>query len=352
MNTSPMPTFDTSSGTVPRSPNVLISSAGRRNYLVEWFREATRSFGGRTVAVDVDARAAAGADADVFVALPPITHDEYVPALAYVCAEHDIGLAISVNDHELARWSSLDRTAFDAGGTMLLALDAGTQQLAEDKLAMAVRLTAEGIPVPETVSAAGSSRPVTDVVVKARYGSGSNIVSLVSAQQAQQEAESLAPLARDRLNNPIPDARAALDALVVQERKVGREYGVDVVNDLSGRFAGVLARRKIRMRHGETDQAESVAPDKFLDLAKRLSDTLRHRGLVDCDVIECADGSLWLIDVNPRFGGGYPFSHVAGADVPTLYLHWLTGALPDTDLLEYRSGVVASKHIALAVVAR
>lgn len=337
--------------TASRSPNVLISSAGRRNYLVGWFCDASRRFGGRTVAVDADPFAPSRADADVFAVVPPITHDEYVPALLQLCAQYDIGLALSANDHELSRWSGMSAAEFDELGTLLLALDPTAQQLAEDKLTMAGRLASAGVPVPLTTSAAVTGEPVGDVVVKARFGSGSNLLALASAADTRREAERLAALARDRLNNPILDRTAALEALVVQERKYGQEFGVDVINDFDGRFVGVLARRKIRMRHGETDQAETVPPDRFLGLGKQLSAAVGHRGLIDCDVIECADGSLWLIDVNPRFGGGYPFCHVAGADVPTLYLHWLTGTTPMDDHLLYRSGVVASKHVSVAVVA-
>ncbi|MFS0703556.1 ATP-grasp domain-containing protein [Cellulomonas sp. 179-A 9B4 NHS] len=339
--------------TVPRSsPNVLISSAGRRNYLVSWFREATRRAGGRTVVADADPYAPARADADAFAALPPITSDEYGPAFAQVCAKHEIGLAISVNDHELAHWSTMDRTEIAAAGTLVLALDASAQRLAEDKLVMARELSSRGVPVPTTVSGADAGGAATDVVIKSRFGSGSDLIAFSAPTSAADEASRLSARARDRLNRRVDDPRAALDALVVQERKVGQEYGVDVVNDLDGEFVGVLARRKIRMRGGETDQAETVDPTRFVALARALSRTLRHRGLIDCDVIEAGDGSLWLIDVNPRFGGGYPFNHVAGADVPSLYLHWLTSTAPASHLLDYAPGVVASKHVDIAVVAR
>lgn len=336
--------------TVGVSPNVLVSSAGRRHYLVDWFREACHRFDGRVVAADADPHAPAGAAADSFVRLPPITSGEYEAALQEACNEHEIGLAISVNDHELARWSTLVPVSPDQPPASLLCLDERGQALVEDKLLMAEGMAAQGIPVPTTRSGAMAGGFHSDVVIKARFGSGSNIVATSHASTAAADAVRLVPRATDRLNRAIRDEQAALDALVVQDRKTGQEYGVDVVNDFDGNFVGVLARRKIRMRGGETDQAESVAPDQFIELGKSLSRVLGHRGLVDCDVIQSEDGSLWLIDVNPRFGGGYPFSHLAGADVPLLYLHWLVGAVPASDLLAYRPGVTSAKHVGLAVV--
>jgi carbamoyl-phosphate synthase large subunit len=51
----------------------------------------------------------------------------------------------------------------------------------------------------------------------------------------------------------------------------------------------------------------------------------------------------WVLDVNPRFGGGYPFSHVAGADAPTFLLSSALGRAPDPSLLDYEVGVVAER---------
>ena len=33
---------------------------------------------------------------------------------------------------------------------------------------------------------------------------------------------------------------------------------------------------------------------------------------MDCDVIKDKKGKLYLIDLNPRFGGGYPATHISG----------------------------------------
>ena len=40
---------------------------------------------------------------------------------------------------------------------------------------------------------------------------------------------------------------------------------------------------------------------------------LPHRGNMDCDFLE-RDGRMFLLEMNPRFGGGYPFTHMAGAN--------------------------------------
>ena len=52
------------------------------------------------------------------------------------------------------------------------------------------------------------------------------------------------------------------NCFVFQERLHGQEYGIDVVNDLEGRYAYTLVRRKLVMRYGNTDRAVTVVdPD-------------------------------------------------------------------------------------------
>ena len=38
----------------------------------------------------------------------------------------------------------------------------------------------------------------------------------------------------------------------------------------------------------------------------------KHVGNLDCDVIKNQNSELYFIDFNPRFGGGYPFTHLSG----------------------------------------
>jgi len=78
-------------------------------------------------------------------------------------------------------------------------------------------------------------------------------------------------------------------------------------------YIGYTAKRKLAMRAGETDKAVSVDPTPFDEVIKKIATALPHRGNLDCDFLE-SDGRLYLLELNPRFGGGYPFTHLAGAN--------------------------------------
>lgn len=46
--------------------------------------------------------------------------------------------------------------------------------------------------------------------------------------------------------------------LLIQEYVSGTEYGVDVINDLNGKYVTTFVKMKLSMRGGETDKAVTV----------------------------------------------------------------------------------------------
>jgi carbamoyl-phosphate synthase large subunit len=77
----------------------------------------------------------------------------------------------------------------------------------------------------------------------------------------------------------------------------------------------VFCKKKLKMRAGETDKAISTSNKELIDLGLKIAQKLEIFGPIDVDVIVTADGPK-LLEINPRFGGGYPCSHFAGAEFP------------------------------------
>ncbi|MDA9550059.1 ATP-grasp domain-containing protein [Oceanospirillaceae bacterium] len=107
---------------------------------------------------------------------------------------------------------------------------------------------------------------------------------------------------------------------ILQEFISGHEYGVDILNDFDGKFIHCVAKLKIDMRAGETDKSRVIENKRISDLAENISGVLKHVGNMDIDIIEDAHGKLWVIDLNPRFGGGYPATHMSGGNYLKLIL--------------------------------
>ena len=47
-------------------------------------------------------------------------------------------------------------------------------------------------------------------------------------------------------------------------------------------------------------------------MAKKISRIFKHVGNLDIDFVEDINGEIYFIDFNPRFGGGYPLTHISG----------------------------------------
>lgn len=329
--------------------NILLSSVGRRPYLVRWFQEALEANGqnGQVIAADFDPLAPAQATADDFILAPRVDDPRYRDWLSNVLAERQISLAVSINDFELSEWAHLPRTE---EWSALVRLSSHTQYLVEDKFAMREALDRFKVSNPVTWLGGDklvSGDPYKKYVTKGRFGSASRGLRFTDAPGLEAAIYAAANEVTTRQGQPALEQTEVLpeNLVIVQERILGNEYGLDIVCDLNGDYAGVLARRKIAMRSGETDRAESIDPRKFEQLARRIAEAVPHPGSIDVDVIVDAKGTPFVIDINPRFGGGYPFSHLAGARVPNAYVAWAAGLPIAEDWLLSEPGVIGGKFV-------
>lgn len=311
--------------------NVLLTAAGRRAYLVDYFREALRGRG-LVVAADATWSAPALSKADVPVTLPYASDETYVDQLLAVCKEHEVRLVIPLNDLELSVLSRCKKRLLDEG-IMAVVSDPEVIDLCFDKLATYRFCVQNGIRTAETFGSLDEAISAIDretdfpLVIKPRWGSGSIGVERVYSDDELHLAYRLGKL---RLGRTILSGVSQEDperALLIQRLITGPEFGVDIVNDFQGRPVAVYVKRKLAMRAGETDKAQVVDEPQIEQFGYRLGAMLGHVGVLDCDLFW--DGTeVSLLEMNPRFGGGYPFSHSAGADVPGMFLYW-AGMTPD-----------------------
>ena len=335
---------------------IIISSAGRRLYLIDWFREAFAALDieGRVVVAENDPTSSSASYGDVGRSLPKYDDPDYGRELMSLVAEFDAKILISANDYELihVHVNSGLANSLRETGVLVPGVSAAWQAGCADKLQMAQMLAAIEVPTPATVSGADDqgidelSARADEFVVKHRFGSGSSGLRVVSADQVRQavtEAALSAPAAGGH-----PGTR---DDVVVQSKLPGAEYGVDIIGSLTdgGMLSGVLARRKVRMRAGETDKAVTVDAAPFARISELIAGASDLTGLIDVDVFVDYFGEASVIDINPRFGGGYPFVHLAGADVPLYYLSQAFDIEVDECWNKYELGVVSAKYESIRV---
>lgn len=325
---------------------IVISSAGRRVYVVHWFQQALREAGipGKVYVLDHDPVAATVAAADEHREMPAFTDEDYAEHLLTVVDELRPDLFISLNDYELTVLSQGLADEIRNRGVIVPVLDAAAHRKVADKLAMSRALQRAGVPTPETVpvsDAVGVYELVensTAVIIKDRWGSGSSGLQRFTRQQAHEWLNTHG-------RAMIEEDPQRLDNLILQPDLKGTEYGLDIITPVrGGTIKGLLGRRKLSMRYGETSAAVTVSTAPFAKIAGALNSILGIQATVDVDVIVAEDGQPRVIDINPRFGGGYPFNHIAGADVPHFLIASTLGLTPKTGWNIYQHDFIGAKH--------
>lgn len=65
------------------------------------------------------------------------------------------------------------------------------------------------------------------------------------------------------------------------------------------------------------------------------------------DIFKTKAGKCYVLEMNARFGGGFPFSYLAGVDMPKAIIMWLKGEEVDRKILTPNIGVLGQKDIEL-----
>ncbi len=312
--------------------NVLLSSAGRRVALLGCFRDALARTGhdGRIVATDVSRASAAFQVADAGVLVPRCTSDEFVPALLDLCREQEIHLVVPTIDTELPVLAA-HRDEFAARGITVAVSGPAAVAIGSDKVHTHEWLVANDFPTVRQADAAAVARSAGDwpfpLVVKPRRGSASIGVALVADAAALDVA-----------------ARGGDD--LVQTLAGGHEHTVDVYVDRAGRVREAVPRRRLEVRGGEVSKAVTVRLDDVEDLAREIGHRLPDAfGALNVQLFrEEESGTLAVIEVNARFGGGYPLAAAAGARFAQWLVEETTGAPLSEPAAPWRAGVVMLRY--------
>jgi carbamoyl-phosphate synthase large subunit len=309
---------------------ILLSSVGRRGYLVKYFKQAVGN-AGEVWGADSSFYASAFRYCDHVVLLPKVGEAGYVDELLALCKKNKIDMVVPLIDPELEVLAP-QYDKFRSNGVMAVVSPAGTIEIAFDKYQTWLHAKQAGIDVPETVTTIEETLKLVSagklswpVMVKPRKGSASMFIT-----RCRNEGE----LRLAFQNCPGP---------MIQQFVPGEEYGYDIFCDSDFKPISVLCKRKLAMRAGETDKAVSVNEKKLIDLGVKIAQAFTMFGPIDADV-KMDKNVPMLLEINPRFGGGYPCSHLCGADFPAKLIAVCKGQKLAPDIGNYPAGVYMFKQ--------
>jgi carbamoyl-phosphate synthase large subunit len=299
--------------------NVMLTCVGRRNYLVEYFKQAI-SPDGKVIGVNSIPYTSGMMAADISIISPPVNSEKYIDFLIDASLKYDVNAIFSLFDIDL-KFLSKAKKRFEDKNIRLVISDEKVIDICNDKYQTYLWLMENQLCVPKTYL------KINDVlhdlnlklltfplIIKPRYGMGS--ISVFKADNIE-ELQFFYNFAEKQIHNSylfmLSDEYKNLDsAILIQEMIDGDEYGIDVLNNISKKYIISTVKKKLAMRSGETDSAEIVKNQQLEELGKVISNKLKHIGNLDLDVIISKNGMPYVIDMNPRFGGGYPFTHEFG----------------------------------------
>jgi carbamoyl-phosphate synthase large subunit len=330
--------------------NILLTCAGRRNYLVEYFKEALNGEG-KVFTINSSMDATSMLVADKAIVAPLLYEADYIDFIIDLCEEHNIKLVVSVFDMELPVLAA-NKGRFDAKGIKLAVSNSEVIEICNDKILTVKFLrqiefrtlysftnTADAI---EKIDNGMISYPL---FIKPRWGMGS--IALQVAENEEQLKLFFNKVKADIDKSYLKHYRSLTnDSVIIQEKAKGQEYGLDIINDFEGNYVTTFVKMKMEMRSGETDVAKTMDDKELQKFGEEIGKRLKHVGNLDVDVFW--DGSQpTLLEMNARIGGGYPFSHLAGANLPKAYIAWAKNEEPRQEDLTINYGVKGFKAISM-----
>lgn len=327
--------------------NILFTCAGRRNYLINYFKEAFNGKG-RVLAADMQKTAPAMIDADESFIVPGIYDTNYIESIEKIIKSNRVDAVISLNDLELPILSK-NKSRLEKLGCKVIISGEKSINMSFDKWETNKFLDNFGLKYPKTFlnideakDAINSGELSFPLVIKPRWGSASIGIDFPEDMRELDLCYELQTLKLKRTILAEASKEDVNRSILIQEMLPGAEYGMDVLNDFEGNYVGTFVRKKLSMRSGETDKACSIIDDRFEEVGRKIGENLKHIGNLDCDVFEY-DGELYVLELNPRFGGGYPFSHEAGVNTAAIYIEWLSGNNDISKYINYKPDIAFAK---------
>lgn len=281
--------------------NILITSAGQRVALVKDFQETLKRFfpDGKVYTTDMNPRLAPAAYlSDGCFDVPRCTSEDYIESLLTICLGNNIGLIVPTIDTELAILAA-NKEVFLKQGVVASVSDYDFVMMCRDKRNTGVFFEKHDIRVPKAID---KYHPTFPLFAKPYDGSlSSNLHYIKNAEE----------LTEDILNDP------KLLFMEYIDKEVYKEYTVDMYYGRDHKVKCIVPRERIKIRAGEINKGLTEKKPLTQYLLDRL-ETID--GCIGCICIQLflnhETGDVVGIEVNPRFGGGYPQTYAAGGNYP------------------------------------
>ncbi|MEL0650330.1 ATP-grasp domain-containing protein [Algibacter sp. TI.3.09] len=281
--------------------NILITSAGRRVSLVEAFqKELTAVFPeGKVMTTDFNIKLSAACQvSDQSFQMPLVSDASYFDRLLKVCLDNDIKLVIPTIDTELLLLAKKKKQFSDHGIKVIVASEEFVQ-MCRDKREIHVFFEDHNVQIAKEYSKYDYKLPI---FIKPKNGSRS--IDTYTITKHEQ-------LTKYHFKNDD------LMFLKYLDHNEFDEYTCDLYYDKTHNLKCIVPRKRIEVRDGEVNKCVAEKGALVDYLKERLSFIDGAIGCLTAQFFKHKEtNEIFGIEINARFGGGYPLSYFVGANYP------------------------------------
>ena len=279
--------------------NILITSAGQRVALVRGFQETLKRFfpEAKVFTTDMNPRLAPAAYvSDGCFEVLRVTDPNYIQQILKLCKDNEIGMIIPTIDTELLVLAE-NKKLFDENDIFVSVSSLDFIRVCRDKRNTGDFFEKHGIRVPKPID---KKHPTFPLFAKPYDGSlSTNLHYIKNAEELTTEIQE--------------DPKLLFMEYI--DKEVYKEYTVDMYYGKDNKVKCIVPRERIKIRAGEINKGLTEKEPLTQYLFDRL-ETIE--GCVGCICIQVflnpQTCDVVGIEINPRFGGGYPQTYAAGGN--------------------------------------
>lgn len=281
--------------------NILITSAGQRVSLVRAFQKELKKHDDKAKVYTVDLNpvlAPACHVSDGYKQVSRVDSTDYISDLLFICKAWGVKLIIPTIDTELIILSA-NKVLFEQAGITTVVSSQDFINACRDKRIINSFFKERGISIPKNID---KHNPTFPLFIKPYDGSLSRDIFLIKDKSDLTEYQ---------MTNP------KLMFMEYIEPESHDEYTVDCYYNIQSELCCVVPRKRIFVRSGEINKGVTHKNEIVSFVKEKLG---KINGAVGCLTMQFFFNSFTKniigIEINPRFGGGYPLSYLAGANYP------------------------------------
>ena len=279
--------------------NILITSAGRRVSLVRSFQKELKKLfpEAKVIAADANPSLSAACNAaDGYFKVPRLDNPDYISSLITLCKDHQIKLVVPTIDTELLLLSK-NKELLEQNNITPIIASVDFIEKCRDKRVIHDFFESHDIAIAKEFSKTDYTLPM---FIKPIDGSRSVDTYLI------------------RTKEDLTDYHFANEKLMFLQYLDHDEYDeftCDLYYGRDHKLKCAVPRKRIEVRDGEVNKALTMNNELVAYIRKNLNFVEGAVGCLTAQFFKHKSGlDIYGIEINPRFGGGYPLSYLAGAN--------------------------------------